>query len=299
MGEPGRRLGAGDELTAPGAGPGAPGTVFEPEVVPPGGDLGRCLFFAFRGDRLLFRPEPADGDGILPRAASFEEIVPSGGTPHYLGRRGDLHCFAVALRNDAEPPPGLELQDLRGLYGALDEETFQLAGRAFQILDWDRTHRFCGRCGAATGPHRSDRARQCPACGLLCFPRVAPAVITLIHKGEEFLLARNARFPEGRYSIIAGFVEPGETLEEAVAREIREEVGLQVTEIAYQSSQPWPFPHSLMVGFRARWAGGEIAIDDEEIVEAGWYSARRRPPSLPDPISISRRLIDDFLAEHP
>lgn len=299
MGEPGRRLGAGDELTAPGADLVTHGPRFEPEVFPPAGDLGRCLFFAFRGDLLLYRAQAAHGDALLPKAASFDEIAPAFGDPHYLGRSGDLHCFAVDLGDDAEPPAGMDLQGLRSLYGALDDETFQLAGRAFQILDWDRTHRFCGRCGAATRPHDSDRARQCPACGLLCFPRVAPAVITLIHKGAEFLLARNARFPRGRYSIIAGFVEPGETLEEAVAREIREEVGLEVTEIAYQSSQPWPFPHSLMVGFRARWAGGEIAVDDDEIVDAGWYSARRLPPSLPDPISISRRLIDAFLAEHP
>jgi NAD+ diphosphatase len=128
---------------------------------------------------------------------------------------------------------------------------------------------------------------------------VSPAVITLIHKGDEFLLARNARFPEGRYSIIAGFVEPGETLEEAVAREIREEVGVEVTDITYQRSQPWPFPHSLMVGFTARWASGEIQIDEDEIVDAGWYSASHLPPSLPDGISISRWLIDAFLSAHP
>ena len=125
-----------------------------------------------------------------------------------------------------------------------------------------------------------------------------PVSVTLIHRGDEFVLARNGRFPQGRYSIIAGFVEAGEALEEAVTREIREEVGLEVTDITYHSSQPWPFPNSLMLGFTASWKSGEITVDGEEIIDAGWYSAGHLPESLPDGISISRRIIDDFLATH-
>ena len=271
---------------------------FEPSVVPPAGDLGTCLYFAFREDGLLVHLD-REQDCLLPRLADFGELGLPYCDPHYLGRLHDVHCFAVDLLDDAQPPVGMALQGLRKLYGAFGEATFQLAGRAFQIVDWDRTHHFCGRCSSATDYHRTDRARQCPDCGLLSFPRVSPAIITLIHKGDEFLLARNARFPEGRYSIIAGFVEPGETLEETVAREIREEVGMEVTDIRYRSSQPWPFPHSLMVGFTAAWASGEITVDQNEIVDAGWYSATHLPPSLPDGISISRRLIDASLAEHP
>ena len=271
---------------------------FEHAVVVPEGDLGECVFFAFQRDRLLVAPEPQDHGGILPRARSFEEAGMPFRDPHYLGTRNSVHCFTVDLEDGVEPPAGMVLQGLRGLYGALDEPTFQLAGRAFQIVNWDRTHHYCGRCGKATDYHHSDRARQCPDCGILSFPRVSPAVITLIHRDDEFVLARNSRFPQGRYSIIAGFVEAGETLEEAVAREIREEVGLEVTDITYHSSQPWPFPHSLMLGFTAAWKGGDITVDGEEIVDASWYSAGHLPESLPDGISISRRIIDDFLSRH-
>jgi NAD+ diphosphatase len=268
---------------------------FEPAVMAPHGNLGKCLFFAFQDDRLLVYLEPKGH--LLPQLADFGDLDLPFTDPHYLGHLDDVHCFAIDLQTDA-PPKDMALMGLRELYADFSEGIFQLAGRAFQIVNWDRTHHFCGRCGAKSNYHRSDRARQCPDCGLLSFPRVSPAVITLIHKGDEFLLARNARFPTGRYSIIAGFVEAGETLEEAVAREIKEEVGVDVTQITYQSSQPWPFPHSLMVGFTAAWSGGEICIDNEEIVEAGWFSAKHLPPSLPDGISISRTLIDTFLQVH-
>lgn len=270
---------------------------FEPGVVRPEGDLGECVWFAFQQDRLLVSLDRDDGR-ILPRAPDFEQVGMPFRDPHYLGLRNGVHCLAVDLADDAEPPAGFALQGLRKLYGALDEPTFQLAGRAFQIVNWDRTHHFCGRCGTRAEYHKSDRARLCPDCGLISFPRVSPAVITLIHRGDEFLLARNGRFPQGRYSIIAGFVEAGETLEETVAREIREEVGLEVCDITYHSSQPWPFPHSLMVGFTAAWASGDIQVDGDEIVDAGWYSASHLPESLPDGISISRRIIDDFLSQH-
>jgi NAD+ diphosphatase len=272
---------------------------FEHAVVAPEGDLGECIFFAFQGDLLLVSKERHDHGGILPRVRSFDEIGMPFREPHYLGSRSGVHSFTVDLEDDAKPPADMALHGLRMLYGVLDETTFQLAGRAFQIVNWDRTHHFCGRCGTAADYHKSDRARQCPRCGLLSFPRVSPAVITLIHRGDEFVLARNGRFPKGRYSIIAGFVEAGETLEEGVAREIREEIGIEVTDITYHSSQPWPFPNSLMIGFTAAWKSGEIAVDGEEIVDAGWYSASRLPGSLPDGISISRRIIDDFLASHP
>lgn len=272
------------------------GTAFEAAVNAPEGDLGPCLFFAFQGDLLLVYPGHAEG--ILPVVADFGQLGLPFRDPHYLGRLDGVHCFAVDLEPGAEPADGMALQGLRKLYGVFDETVFNLAGRAFQVVNWDRTHHFCGRCGTRAEYHESDRARQCPRCGLLSFPRVSPAVITLVRRGDEFLLARNARFPEGRYSIIAGFVEAGETLEEAVAREIREEVGIWVEDIRYVASQPWPFPHSLMIGFTADYAGGQIAVDGEEIVDAGWFSARKLPPSLPDAISISRRLIDSFLAAH-
>ena len=268
-------------------------THFHAGISAPHEGAGKSLFFAFQDDRLLIHQNP---DVSLPERGSFDELGLARGSLHFLGSLGEQPCFAVDLEEDQPLPDGMALSGLRRLFGAISEELFQISGRAFQVLNWDRTHRFCGRCGTATDYHETDRARECPQCGLLSFPSVSPAVITLIQKGHEFLLARNARFPGKRYSIIAGFVEPGETLEEAVHREIKEEVGIDVCDVRYFGSQPWPFPHSLMVGFTAHHAGGEIQVDGEEIVDAGWYSAHNLP-ELPDGISISRHLIDWFLEQ--
>jgi NAD+ diphosphatase len=174
----------------------------------------------------------------------------------------------------------------------LDDAHFALAGRALQLLEWDRTHQFCGRCGTATVPKTAERSRECPACGLAAYPRVAPAIMALVRRGaEEVLLARSPRFPPGMYSALAGFVEPGETLEQCLEREVEEEVGIRVANVRYFASQPWPFPHSLMIAFVADWKSGEIRPDPLEIEAAEWFSVRALP-QLPNPISISRRLID-------
>ena len=267
---------------------------FAPGLHTPDPLSGATRCFAFSEDRILVHLE--NGEATVPSLSTVEGLGLATGDRHYLGLSDGEHCFALDLANDAEPPAAMALKGLRQLY-SLDERAFVIAGRAFQILNWERTHRFCGRCGAATRHHENDRARECPDCGLLSFPRVSPAVIVLIQKGDEFLLARNRNFPGKRYSIIAGFVEPGETLEETVVREIREEVGIEVRDVRYFGSQPWPFPHSLMVGFTAHHDSGEIDIDGDEIVDAGWYRADNLP-ELPDGISISRQLIDWFLGQH-
>jgi NAD+ diphosphatase len=163
-----------------------------------------------------------------------------------------------------------------------------------QLVEWARTNRFCGRCGASTEDVTGLMAKRCPRCGLEAFPRLSPAVICLVERDDgRALLARGPQFAAGVYSCLAGFVEPGETLEEAVAREVREEVAVEVGEIRYFGSQPWPFPHSLMVGFTARWVSGEIAVDGTEITEARWFAASDLP-EVPSSISIARRLIDDW-----
>jgi NAD+ diphosphatase len=169
-----------------------------------------------------------------------------------------------------------------------------LAARAVQIVDWDRTHRFCGRCGAPLKARETERAKECPKCGLLHFPRLAPAVIVLVERGDQLLMARSRHFAPGVYSVLAGFVEPGEALEEAVEREVLEEVGIRIQDIRYFGSQPWPFPHSLMIGFTARYAGGEIRINDQELEDAGWFTADRLP-GQPGKISIARQLIEWFV----
>jgi len=146
-------------------------------------------------------------------------------------------------------------------------------------------------------PQSTERAKRCPKCGLLHFPRLAPAIIVLVERGDKLLMARSRHFASGMYSVLAGFVEPGESLEEAVIREVKEEVGISIKDIQYFGSQSWPFPHSLMIGFTATYEGGEISMDDTEIEDAGWFSIDKLPP-LPGKISIARKLIDWFITKH-
>jgi NAD+ diphosphatase len=220
-----------------------------------------------------------------------------GTTAMFIGTLEGRHCWAVDVDGRAtEPGPGVEFVDLMRLYGDVDESTWVAAGRAVQLVEWARSHRFCGRCGTATVESPGERAQRCPQCGLLAFPRLAPAVITLVERDDgRALLARNARWTTGMYSCLAGFVEPGETIEAAVQREVAEEVGVEVDGLRYHGSQPWPFPHSLMLGFHAHYASGEITCDQREIADAQWFSPDDLP-DLPGPISIARRLIDDWLA---
>jgi NAD+ diphosphatase len=251
-------------------------------------------WFAFRGQELLVRTEsPASALD----AAEWGELELSASEPLHVGEWRGGACWAVGLATEVEPPPGLGFEGLRRLWGRLDEEAWKLAGRAVQLVEWDRNHRFCGRCGAGTVPQTGERSRTCPACGLQHFPRLSPAVITLVEGDGRMLLARSPHFAPGVYSTIAGFVEPGESLEEAVAREIREEVGVEVRNVRYFGSQPWPFPNSLMIGFTAEHAGGEVRIDPAEIEDARWFSPDDLP-QLPTSFSIARTLIDDFLARH-
>jgi NAD+ diphosphatase len=209
----------------------------------------------------------------------------------FLGTLAGRHCWAI----DADPHEETrDFIDLRVLWDSVDEPTWLVAGRAVQLVEWARTHRFCGRCGAATEEAPGERARVCPACALLAYPRLAPAVIMLVERDDgRALLARNVNFPVGVFSCLAGFVEPGETLEHAVRREVREEVSLEIGDLEYRGSQPWPFPHQLMVGFGARYVSGEIRIDGTEIVEAQWFTPDDAPV-FPSTLSIASRLIDGW-----
>jgi NAD+ diphosphatase len=219
---------------------------------------------------------------------------------HVVGVLEGIAWHAVDVPPDVDPSDGAAL-DLFAYHGRAGESAWLAAGRAVQLVEWGRTHRYCGRCGTPTEPASGERAMRCPACGLLAFPRLAPAMITLVTRGEdgrdqEALLARGVQFRLPMYSCLAGFVEPGESLEGAVAREVREEVGVSVGDVRYRSSQPWPFPHSLMIGFRARHVAGELTPDPREIVDAGWYRRDALPP-IPPGISIARKLIDEWVGE--
>jgi NAD+ diphosphatase len=236
------------------------------------------------------------GQGMYVQRADAAVRVPRGpaGDALYLGTLDGEACFA---RVADEAVAGCELVPLRQLFGALDDAAFAVAGRALGLTAWDRDHRFCGRCGAATERSKLERVRTCTQCKHGAYPRLSPAVIMLVERDGRALLGRNARFPLPFFSTLAGFVEVGETLEAAVAREVKEEAGVDVTDIRYFGSQPWPFTGSLMIGFTARWAAGELTPDPTELAEAGWY-APDALPMVPPRLSISRELIDDFVRRH-
>lgn len=252
----------------------------------------RAFWFAFRGSDLLVRIE--EGSARVPEGSEWEALGLEAGRVHEIGTIEGVPARAVEIPEGTEPPAGLVFQGLRKLWSLLPEEFWTLAGRAVQIVEWDRSHRFCGRCGEETVPQEGEFARRCPRCGLHHFPRVSPAVIVRIERGDEILLARSPHFAPGVYSTLAGFVEPGESMEQCVAREVFEEVGVRVRNIRYFGSQPWPFPHSLMVGFVADWESGDITPQPGEIEDAAWFTVETLP-GLPSQFSIARRLIDEWV----
>jgi NAD+ diphosphatase len=252
--------------------------------------------FAFRDGKLLVSgPEAVDAPS--PRLPAWSELasLAIAGTPHYLGALEGIECVAVGLADDAPEPERWRYAGLRSLFFALPDALLALAARAFQIVEWDRTHRYCGRCGTPTRDKAGERAKECPACGYVAYPRVSPAMMVLVTRGRDLLLARAHRFPAAMYSALAGFVEPGETIEDCIRREVREEVGVEVANIVYFASQSWAFPHSLMIAFTAEYAGGELRPDETEIAEARWFACDA-VPVLPPSVSIARRLIEATVA---
>ncbi|MBI2509509.1 MAG: NAD(+) diphosphatase [Betaproteobacteria bacterium] len=260
-----------------------------PLFTPPASRTEPALWFAFRKAEILVvngadRPD-------LPCCMELGEHGLAPQRSQYLGLYGGRHCYAAEVHESLPLPAGWSALGLRDLFGLVETTLAALSGRAYQLLEWDRNHQYCSRCGTPTELRRDERARACPACGYTTYPPVTPAIMILITHGRRLLLARKPAFPAGRFSALAGFVEPGERLEDTVVRETREEVGVEIKNIRYFGSQPWPFPHSLMIAFTAEYAGGEIRPDGVEIEEARWFEPDQLP-KLPPPISISRRLID-------
>jgi len=253
-----------------------------------------ACWFAFSKFKLLVNDEgPA-----IPSARSMTEFGVSVIRTLYMGTLEGKPCYGAEISPDIEAPASMSFRDLRSAFAIMEEDLWLLAGRALQIVNWDQTHQFCGRCGQKTETMPNERAKRCPACGFISYPRLSPAVITAVFKDDKILLSHNATFPGRWHSISAGFVEPGETLEECVSREIREEVGIEVKNIKYFGSQPWPFPNSLMLGFTADWAGGDLVPDGEEITHADWFTADNMP-EIPPKISIAREIIDWYLEGKP
>ncbi|MBN1846950.1 MAG: NAD(+) diphosphatase [Deltaproteobacteria bacterium] len=261
---------------------------FEPLSEP----SGPALWFIFNEQKLLIVNR--DGHEDLPQTSDLK--TPSLMTMYqqYIGSLNGKPCYAAEVNGTDPIPAAFVFRGIRSLFGRFEDEAVLVAGLANQLIVWNRNHRYCGKCGHPTENKKDERARVCLDCGLVNYPRLSPAVIMAVLKGEQILLARSQRMPAKFYSVLAGFVEPGETLEQCVQREVREETGIEVDHIRYFGSQPWPFPDSLMVAFIADYAGGTITIDGSEILDAGWFSAGSLP-AIPPKISIARRLIDWFM----
>ncbi len=222
---------------------------------------------------------------------AFGELEAGEPLGYWLGQP----CYALEISLDHLNALEHISGGLLTLFGRVSDAVFATYGRALQMLSWRRDHRFCGRCGGFTQPSDAGKALACAACGLSSYPRLNPCVIVAVGRGDELLLAEAAGRASGFHSTLAGFIEPGETAEEAVRREVYEEVGLSVTNVRYFHSQPWPFPSQLMLGFFADYAGGEIVVDPEEIAHAAWYR-RGETPRVPPPASIAGQLITQFYA---
>lgn len=249
-------------------------------------------WFLFRENQLLV--DARRGGPAIPRRIDLADLAPRLPTPQTLGRLNGQSAYAALLTNGAPMPAGMQLRSVRSLFGELADEAYQAAGYAFQILDWHRSHHFCGRCGAPLQDKPDERARYCPSCDLTLYPRINPCIIVAVVRGDTLLLVRRNGIANSRYSVVAGYVEAGETLEGCLRREVMEEAGIRVGRIRYFGSQPWPYSSALMAAFTAEYAGGEIRVDGREISDAGWFPADRLP-LVPGWGSIARELIDWFV----
>lgn len=214
-----------------------------------------------------------------------------------LGQWQGNDCQVWDLLPEANAVQGFQLVDLRSLLAASSDLAFCLASRAVQLLEWRKAHRYCSRCGGATNSHPDDHAMHCKACNTDYYPRISPCIIVVVTFQDKCLLARQAQWPAGRYSALAGFIEAGESAEQAVYREVYEEVGLQVDDIRYIGSQSWPFPGQLMLGYIARANSEEICVDGVEISEAQWCHYQQLPEFIPPPTIMAGRLIQTFVDE--
>jgi NAD+ diphosphatase len=255
-------------------------------------ETGEEFCFAFCNNKILMKNA---GERIfIPRINELCLAANQVLRKQYLGILDGCSCYSAELSGNMMVPEGMELYDLRRLYGLIEDELFALAGRAIQVMNWDRSHLYCGHCGKPMKGKTGEYAKVCPQCGLQNYPRISPAIIVAVVWDDKILLACNKQRRFKFYSVLAGFVEPGESLEECVKREVWEEVGVKVKNIVYFGSQPWPFPDSLMIAFTAEYERGQIKVDGKEISHAGWFRAKELPP-IPGKISIARDLIDWFI----
>lgn len=269
---------------------------YRPESTPNKKNTEKAYWFLFNSHKMIV--ELTDNKRVqIPFLKNLEELNISTERSHYIGIFNGHPCYAGEIENEMNTPEDMVFEDLRSLYNELDEDIYLLAGRASQIVNWDRTHKFCGQCGTPTVTKDDEMAKICPECGFISFTRLSPAVITAIIRDGKLLMALHTRTPGDMYGLIAGFVEPGETLTEAVQRETLEEVGLRVNNIKYFGSQPWPYPNSLMIAFTADYESGEIEVDGKEIIDAHWFSPDELP-RIPSKMSIAGELIEWYVENY-
>ncbi len=262
---------------------------YEPAVTCETKDYKCGYWFIFCSNKLLIVNK--EGGGKIPLYSELTALSQVLTAPLYLGKFYNQPAYCMGIADNTQAPEGMTFVDLRSTFGLLDEDSFLLASKAVQVVAWEQTHRFCGKCGSLTQDLSGERAKVCPECGFISYPRICPAVITAVFKENKILLAHARSFKGDMHSLVAGFVEAGETLEEAVEREIMEEIGLKVKNVEYWGSQPWPYPNSLMLGFTAEYESGEINVDGVEISHAQWYDVENLP-ELPPKVSIARKIID-------
>ncbi len=274
---------------------------FIPRTDPEAGLETAGLWFIYKNGRLLVKT--ADAECLIPGSVDLQRLENAGvtltcrqfiGSLYAADKLNEQPCYAAAVASGEPPSDRFALKSLRALLSRLDEGLFWAAGRAGHLIRWEQTHMFCGACGYGMENKTDEKAKVCPMCGFINYPRVTPAVIVAVTRDDRILLARNRQARIAFYSVLAGFVEPSETLEDCVRREIKEEVGITVKNIRYFGSQPWPFPDSLMIGFTAEHVKGEIQINPEELSDAGWFD-RENLPRIPPRLSIAGRLIDWFV----
>lgn len=263
--------------------------------IPPEKEKENPLLFLFKQNELLVKK--IGEQYTVPTSDDIHDSKDIYSNMHYIGSIDEGSCYTVKYIQEQELKDGMEFLTLRQIFGQIDEITLQAAFRAIQIVAWDDTHKFCGVCGTPTEKKSNEHAKVCPKCGHMSYPRLSPAVIVAVTKGDKLLLASNKNFTSNMYSVLAGFVEAGESLEECVKREIKEEVNIEVKNIKYFGSQSWPFPNSYMIGFTAEYESGEIKVDGNELSDAKWFSVNEIP-NIPGSISISRRLIDWYIEKY-
>jgi len=252
-------------------------------------------WFIFQSDKLLLMKE--NNEHKLPSLTSLSTLKLNFLRQHKLGKFNKVSCYCAEIDDGITMPASIEAIPLRKAFEILGIDWYSAAVKASSVINWDKNHQFCGRCGNTTVHKQGTFERICNTCGLSQYPRISPSMIVLIRRDDQLLMARSPHFPPGAYGLIAGFVEVGESIEDAVHREVKEEVNIEIKNLRYFGSQSWPFPDSLMFGFIADYAAGELLIDRNEIEAAGWYRYDNMPGRPSTSLSIARRLIDHFVTE--